>query len=78
MSSIRIEVPQLAIDPYLVIPIGNATSREVYGGELLPDAEVIGTILPVVNDLDFTGLYAAGVVLRGLCRQQWSKTLVCN
>ena len=65
LSSLRIEVPQLAIDPYLVIPIGNATSREVYGGELLPDAEVIGTILPVVNDLDFTGLYAAGVVLRG-------------
>jgi predicted Zn-dependent protease len=65
LSSLRIEVPQLAIDAYLVIPIGDATSREVYGGELLPEAEVIGTILPVVNDLDFTGLYAAGVVLRG-------------
>jgi predicted Zn-dependent protease len=65
LESLRLEVPQLPIDPYLVPPLGAAASREVYGGNLLPDAEVVGTLLPVVNDLDFTGLYAGGMVLRG-------------
>ncbi len=65
LASLRAEVPQLPIDPYLVLPSGNATSREIHGGELLPDAEVVGQILPVVAGLDFTGLYAAGSVMRG-------------
>jgi predicted Zn-dependent protease len=65
LESLRIEVPQLPIDPYLVLPTGNTTSREVHGGKLLPDPDVIGTLLPVVDGLDFTGLYAAGVVIRG-------------
>lgn len=65
LASLRAEVPQLPIDPYLVLPAGTATSREVHHWQLLPDAEVVGTILPVVANLDFTGLYAAGMVIRG-------------
>ncbi len=65
LTSLRSEVLQLPIDPYLVFPTGDATSREVHGGKLLPDAEVVGALLPVVKSLDFTGLYAAGVVMRG-------------
>jgi predicted Zn-dependent protease len=65
LAALRLEVPQLPIDPYLVLPNGTATSREVHAGELLPDAQVVGSLLPVVNNLDFTGLYAAGMVMRG-------------
>jgi predicted Zn-dependent protease len=65
LSSLRLEVPQLPIDPYLVLPTGNAMSHEIHTGELLPDAAVIGTLLPVVESLDFTGLYAAGTLMRG-------------
>jgi predicted Zn-dependent protease len=65
LESLRLEVPQLPIDPYLVLPTGSATSHEVHAGELLPDAEVVSNLLPVVNNLDFTGLYAAGMVMRG-------------
>jgi predicted Zn-dependent protease len=65
LTSLRLEVPQLPIDPYLVLPTGTATSHEVHAGELLPDPEVVGSLLPVVNNLDFTGLYAAGTVMRG-------------
>jgi predicted Zn-dependent protease len=65
LALLRAEVPQLPIDPYLVSPTGDAVSREVHGGELLPDAEVINALLPVVADLDFTGLYAAGLLIRG-------------
>jgi predicted Zn-dependent protease len=65
LAGLRLEVPQLPIDPYLVLPTGNATSHEVHAGELLPDAQVVSSLLPGVNNLDFTGLYAAGMVIRG-------------
>jgi predicted Zn-dependent protease len=65
LASLRLEVPQLPIDPYLVLPTGTGTSHEVHAGALLPDAEVVGSLLPVVENLDFTGLYAAGMVMRG-------------
>jgi predicted Zn-dependent protease len=65
LASLRLEVPQLPIDPYLVVPTGNATSREVHSGALLPVNDVVGNLLPVVENLDFTGLYAAGSVMRG-------------
>ncbi len=65
LAELRLEVPQLPIDPYLVLPSGNATSHEIHSGELLPDATVIETLLPVVENLDFTGLYAAGTLMRG-------------
>jgi predicted Zn-dependent protease len=62
---LRVEVPQLSIDPYLVLPTGTAVSHEEHKGELLPDAEVVAALLPVVDGLDFTGLYAAGTLIRG-------------
>jgi predicted Zn-dependent protease len=65
LEALRLEVPQLPIDPYLVLPTGTATSREIHAGELLPDAQVVSSLLPVVDNLDFTGLYAAGMVMRG-------------
>jgi predicted Zn-dependent protease len=65
LASLRAEVLELPIDPYLVLPTGTATSREIHGGELLPDAEVVGALLPIVHGLDFTGLYAAGMMMRG-------------
>jgi predicted Zn-dependent protease len=65
LAALRLEVPQLPVDPYLVLPTGTATSREIHAGKLLPDADVVGNLLPVVANLDFTGLYAAGMVVRG-------------
>jgi predicted Zn-dependent protease len=65
LAALRLEVPQLPIDPYLVLPTGTATSHEVHTGALLPDADVVGSLLPVVDTLDFTGLYAGGMVIRG-------------
>lgn len=65
LAQLRQEVPQLPVDPYLVLPTGNNTSREVYVGELLPEEAVAATLLPIVNELDFAGIYAAGTLIRG-------------
>jgi predicted Zn-dependent protease len=65
LLELREEVAQLPDDPYIVLPQGNATSREVHSGDLLAPERVVDAILPVVSGLDFTGLYAAGSLVRG-------------
>ncbi|MBE9030753.1 TldD/PmbA family protein [filamentous cyanobacterium LEGE 11480] len=65
LDNLKQEVPTLPEDPYLVLPQGNATSREIHAGDLLEMDQVEATLLPRVLDLDFAGIYAAGQILRG-------------
>ncbi|HEY9909284.1 MAG TPA: TldD/PmbA family protein [Thermosynechococcaceae cyanobacterium] len=65
LADLRREVPQLPVDPYLVLPVGSSTSREVYTGELLAEDAVAETLLSIVSGLDFAGIYAAGTLIRG-------------
>ncbi|MBD2665893.1 TldD/PmbA family protein [Richelia sinica] len=64
LQELRAEIPLLPIDPYLVLPSGNHTSREINTGNLLTTETVVERILESVADLDFTGIYAGGVVVR--------------
>lgn len=64
LAELRQEVPQLPIDPYLVRPQGDATSRDQHQGQLLKPESVVATILPEVAGLDFTGIYAGGAIIR--------------
>ncbi|GAP98994.1 TldE/PmbA family protein, beta/gamma-proteobacterial subgroup [Leptolyngbya sp. NIES-2104] len=64
IAALREEVAQLPENPYLVLPAGNNTSREVHTGQLLDSEAVVSTLIPIVSDLDFTGIYAAGSVIR--------------
>ena len=59
------ELPLLPIDPYIVIPSGNNISREVNTGKLLTPEILVPSILETVANLDFTGIYAGGIVIRG-------------
>jgi predicted Zn-dependent protease len=65
LQELREEIRLLPVDPYIVLPSGNNNSREVNLGELLPPENVINSILKPVQDLDFTGIYAGGIVIRG-------------
>jgi predicted Zn-dependent protease len=65
LADLRGQIFQISPDPYLVLPTGQENSVSDRSGELLsPDAAAM-TILAEVQGLDFTGLYAAGVNLRG-------------
>lgn len=64
LASLREELPQLPVDPYLVLPHGDATSREVHQGKLLAADELAAALLTPVADLDFTGIYAGGSMIR--------------
>ncbi|MEM0980982.1 MAG: metallopeptidase TldD-related protein [Cyanobacteria bacterium P01_H01_bin.58] len=61
---LREEVAQLPEDAYLVLPKGDAHSREVYAGQVLPTAAVAPTLMPPLAGLDAAGLYAGGRSVR--------------
>jgi predicted Zn-dependent protease len=64
LQELRSEISQLPVDPYLVLPSGNNTSREIYTGKLLTVEAVVPRILEQVTNLDFTGIYAGGAVIK--------------
>ncbi|BDI16437.1 hypothetical protein ANSO36C_22390 [Nostoc cf. commune SO-36] len=64
LQELRDEIILLPIDPYLVLPSGNNTSREIHSGNLLAAEAVVPTVLELVAELDFTGIYAGGVVIK--------------
>ncbi|MEH1785825.1 TldD/PmbA family protein [Nostoc sp.] len=64
LQELRDELILLPIDPYLVLPSGNNTSREINSGNLLVAEAVVQTVLELVAELDFTGIYAGGVVIK--------------
>jgi predicted Zn-dependent protease len=64
LDYLRQEVAQIPENPYLVIPENQGSSREVYRGKLLSPEEAIATILEPINNIDFTGFYASGSIIR--------------
>ncbi|MFN9860421.1 MAG: TldD/PmbA family protein, partial [Pseudanabaena sp.] len=64
LNYLRQEIVQIPENPYLVIPENQGSSREVYQGNLLPPEEAIATILEPINNIDFTGFYASGSIIR--------------
>lgn len=78
LTTLRAELPQLPEDPYIVLPEGNAHSREVYGGELLGLAAIAPTLLKPMAGLDAVGLYAGGRSVRAYAdsagQRHWFET----
>ena len=64
LTYLREEIEQIPEDPYVILPENKGSSREVYEGELLPLDSAVSEILPIVQDLDFTGYYTSGSVVR--------------
>ncbi|MGD1950941.1 MAG: TldD/PmbA family protein [Leptolyngbyaceae cyanobacterium] len=65
LADLQALVPELPVDPFLVLPAGSATSRTVNQGELLAADAIATTLLSAVQTLDFTGIYAGGLIFRG-------------
>ncbi len=64
LTYLQKEISQLPEDDYLVLPENKGSSKEMYEGELLDINEAIATICTPVQNLDFTGYYTAGNVIR--------------
>ncbi|WGV28804.1 TldD/PmbA family protein [Halotia branconii] len=64
LQELRGELSLLPVDPYLVVPSGTLISREIHLGKLLAPEAVVPTVLELVTNLDFTGIYAGGSVIK--------------
>jgi predicted Zn-dependent protease len=64
LNDLRQELPQLPEDPYIVLPQNYGSSHEVYPGQLLRPEDTPNAILPMVQGVDFTGIYASGEIVR--------------
>ncbi|MCM1982258.1 TldD/PmbA family protein [Lyngbya confervoides] len=64
IALLRADLPQLPDDPYLIRPQNLGSSHDAYAGTLLDPDQVADAILPTVQGLDFTGIYAAGPIVR--------------
>jgi predicted Zn-dependent protease len=78
LAALRTEIQGIPIDPYQVLPAGQAHSQQIKSGQLLAPNLVTSTILDPVKDLDFTGIYAGGTIIRGYAdssgQQHWFAT----
>ncbi len=78
IENLRSQLSQLPIDPYIIIPTNKSESYRHHQGNLLTTKDIIPAILERVEDLDFTGLYAGGLVIRGygdsLGQKHWFST----
>jgi predicted Zn-dependent protease len=78
LQTLREELSQLPEDPYLVLPEGDAQSREVYDGKLLASDAVAPTLMPQMAGLDAAGLYAGGRSIRAYAdsagQRHWFET----
>ncbi|MEM7555811.1 MAG: TldD/PmbA family protein [Cyanobacteria bacterium P01_A01_bin.84] len=73
LEQLRLEISLLPIDPYIVLPEDIVTSREIHSGNLLADESVVPTVLHPVNELDFTGIYAGGNLIRAYADSKGQK-----
>jgi predicted Zn-dependent protease len=64
LDYLRKEIQQVPENPYIVLPQNHGSTREVYDGSLLKPEEAIAQILSPVSELDFTGFYASGKMIR--------------
>ncbi len=64
LAILREELPQLPDDPFIIVPQNLGSSHDAYHGQLLSPESVVDAILPTVQGLDFTGIYAAGPMVR--------------
>ncbi len=65
LAHLRSEIKLLPPNPYLVLPQFGDSSREVFSGKILECEAALEAILTPAENLDFTGLYAAGEMMRG-------------
>jgi predicted Zn-dependent protease len=64
IAELRATLPDLADDPYLLLPTSVASSQSEHGGPLPSSQEMIDTILGAANGHDLVGLLASGPVYR--------------
>lgn len=65
LERLRKEVIQLPEDPYIVLPHPGDSTHKIHSGELLPREDVASALIPALQEVDMSGIWAAGTIYRG-------------
>lgn len=73
LQNAREDIMLLPEDKYQSIPEAADISEAVYSGKLLDEALIPETVLSPAGDLDFTGIYAQGMICKGVITSMGAK-----
>jgi len=78
LNKLRDNIKYLPEDPFIVMPTLSDSSKEINSGELLNYKESINHLLPVMQGVDLTGIWASGKIFSGnansLGLEHWFET----
>ena len=78
LDSLRDDIMKVPEDPYIVYPILGSNSNEKNKGKLLDFDKSVNSLLPVMQGVDLTGIWASGSIYDGaansLGQQHWFET----
>jgi len=78
MNRLRLEIIQLPIDPFAIIPEKIESSDNVKEGNLLSPEDIPNSIMPSMQGVDIAGIWASGFIFAGnantLGQKHWFST----
>tara|TARA_B100000700_G_C15038256_1_gene853892 strand:+ start:274 stop:1596 length:1323 start_codon:yes stop_codon:yes gene_type:complete len=73
IQKMRYEIDQLPKDPFIVKPGNYESISEINKGKLIGRENVVNTILPLIQGVDFTGIWASGPIYKGSANSNGQK-----
>ena len=78
LKTLRNNISSLPKDPFIVMPKLSDSSKEVYSGKLIDNNNSVDNLLPVMQGVDLTGIWASGKIFSGnansLGLEHWFET----
>ena len=78
LEKLRNNISSMPEDPFIVMPKLSDSSKEVYSGALLDNKKSVDNLLPVMQGVDLTGIWASGRIFSGnansLGLEHWFET----
>ena len=78
LEALRNDIKQVPEDPFIVYPESMQSSKETNKGSLLSTKDAVDSLLPVMQGVDLTGIWASGLIYTGaansLGQTHWFET----
>ena len=78
LNKLRDDIKNIPEDPFIVYPILSKSSKEIYDGKLLDFEKAADHLVPIMNGVDLTGIWASGKIFSGnansLGLEHWFET----
>ena len=78
LNKLRDDIKNIPEDPFIVYPVLSKSSKEIYDGKLLDFEKAADHLVPIMNDVDLTGIWASGKIFSGnansLGLEHWFET----